>query len=144
MTKDLTISEVAQQAGLRTSAIRYYESVNLLPTPKRVSGQRRYSPDVLRRLSFIQVAQAAGFTLAEMQTLFNGLNGGEPLSERWRTLARKKMSEVDALILRAYGMKTMLENGLNCGCLSLDECIDCVLINCQPPQLISTIKKSEQ
>jgi MerR family redox-sensitive transcriptional activator SoxR len=135
MTKELTISEVAQQAGLRPSAIRYYESVNLLPPPRRVSGQRRYSPDVLRRLSFIQIAQAAGFTLAEMQTLFNGLDGDEPLSERWRTLAQQKMSEVEALITRAYGMKTMLENGLNCGCLNLEECIDCVLMNCQPPKV---------
>lgn len=130
--KDMTISEVAQLAGLRPSAIRYYESVNLLPTPRRVSGQRRYGPDVLRRLSFIQTAQAAGFTLAEMQTLFNGLDGANPLSERWRMLAQQKMSEVDALIERAQGMKKMLENGLNCGCLSLEECIDCVLLNCQP------------
>ena len=132
MLKELTISEVAQQAGLRPSAIRYYESVNLLPVPRRVSGQRRYSPDVLRRLSFIQIAQAAGFTLAEMQTLFNGLDGDNPLSERWRMLAQQKMGEVEALIERAQGMKTMLENGLNCGCLSLEECIDCVLMNCQP------------
>lgn len=130
--KEMTISEVAQQAGLRPSAIRYYESVNLLPTPRRVSGQRRYGPDILRRLSFIQTAQAAGFTLAEMQMLFNGLDGANPLSERWRTLAQQKMSEVDALIERAQGMKKMLENGLNCGCLSLEECIDCVLLNCQP------------
>jgi len=133
MTKELTISEVAQQAGLRPSAIRYYESVNLLPAPRRVSGQRRYDPDVLRRLSFIQVAQAAGFTLAEMQTLFNGLDEKQPLSERWRSLAQQKMGEVEALITRAQGMKMMLENGLNCGCMNLDECIDCVLINCQPP-----------
>jgi MerR family transcriptional regulator, redox-sensitive transcriptional activator SoxR len=130
--KEMTISEVARQAGLRPSAIRYYESVNLLPTPKRVSGQRRYGPDVLRRLSFIQIGQAAGFTLAEMQMLFNGLDGANPLSERWRMLAQQKMSEVDALIERAQGMKKMLENGLNCGCLSLEECIDCVLLNCQP------------
>jgi len=128
----MTISEVAQQAGLRPSAIRYYESVNLLPAPRRVSGQRRYGLDVLRRLSFIQTAQAAGFSLAEMQTLFNGLDGAEPLSERWRMLAQQKMNEVDALIERAQGMKKMLENGLNCGCLSLEECIDCVLLNCQP------------
>ena len=107
--KEMTISEVAQQAGLRPSAIRYYESVNLLPTPRRVSGQRRYGPDALRRLSFIQTAQAAGFTLAEMQMLFNGLDGANPLSERWRTLAQQKMSEVDALIERAQGMKKMLE-----------------------------------
>ena len=134
MQEEMTISEVARQVGLRPSAIRYYESVNLLPTPRRVSGQRRYGPAVLRRLSFIQVAQAAGFTLAEMQTLVNGLDGDEPLSERWKLLSRQKMSEVDELIKRAHDMKTLLENGLRCGCQELEECIDCVLMNCNPPK----------
>ena len=70
MTK-LTISEVARQAGIRASAIRYYESVGLLPMPQRVSGQRRYHAEILRRLAFIQAAQAVGFSVAEMQTLLH-------------------------------------------------------------------------
>ena len=45
MIGKLTISEVARQAGIRASAIRYYESVGLLPPPQRVSGQRRYHED---------------------------------------------------------------------------------------------------
>jgi len=49
----LTISEVARRAGVRASAIRYYESIKLLPPPQRVSGRRRYSEDILRQLSFI-------------------------------------------------------------------------------------------
>jgi len=69
--KELTISEVAKRAGIRASAIRYYESVQLLPPPQRSAGRRRYTPEVLRRLSFIQVAQAAGLTIAEIQTLIN-------------------------------------------------------------------------
>jgi MerR family redox-sensitive transcriptional activator SoxR len=127
--EELTISQVAQRAGLRTSAIRYYESVNVLPTPRRINGRRLYDASILDRLSFIQIAQKAGFTVAEMQVLFNGL-GDTPLSERWQTLARKKLAEVDALINRAHGMKQLLEDGLRCGCLSLDECIDCVITNC--------------
>ena len=59
--EELTISEVAKRAGIRASAIRYYESIQLLPPPRRSAGRRRYNPDVLRRISFIQVAQAAGF-----------------------------------------------------------------------------------
>ncbi|HZR39182.1 MAG TPA: MerR family transcriptional regulator [Ktedonobacteraceae bacterium] len=128
--RDLTISEVAEQAGIRASAIRYYESVKLLPEPRRVSGQRRYNTEILRRLSFIRVAQAAGFTVGEIQTLLNELDGAAPLSERWQALARQKLGEVDALIQRAYGMKKMLENGLRCGCPNLEDCIDCVLSNC--------------
>ena len=46
----LTIGEVARRAGMRTSRIRYYESVGLLPEPERISGMRRYDADVLQRL----------------------------------------------------------------------------------------------
>ena len=125
--EEFTISEVARQAGIRASAIRYYESVGLLPPPQRVSGQRRYTPDVLRRLSFIQTAQAAGFTVAEIQTLVGELEGNELLSERWQVLARHKLTEVDALIRKARGMRRILENGLNCSCSNLEDCIDCLL-----------------
>ena len=127
MLRELTISEVAQQAGIRASAIRYYESVGLLPLPQRVSGQRRYQPDILRRVAFIQAAQAVGFSVADMQTLVHELDGDTPLSARWQSLARRKLAEVDTLIQRAQGMRQMLEQGLQCGCPDLEQCIDCVL-----------------
>ena len=44
----LTIGQVARRAGLKTSAIRYYESVGLLPEPERESGQRRYEYQIRR------------------------------------------------------------------------------------------------
>ena len=127
MMTELTISEVARQAGIRTSAIRYYESVGLLPLPQRVSGQRRYHADILRRLAFIQAAQAVGFSVAEMRTLLHELDGDTPLSARWQSLAKRKLAEVDTLIHRAQGMRQMLEQGLHCGCPDLEQCIDCVL-----------------
>ena len=129
---ELTISEVAKQAGLRTSAIRYYESVGLLPAPQRISGQRRYQADILRRLAFIRAAQSVGFSVADLQTLLHELDGDAPLSARWQSLARRKLAEVDALMQRAQGMRQMLEQGLLCGCHDIEHCIDCVLqINCE-------------
>ncbi len=133
---DLTISEVAKQAGIRTSAIRYYESVGLLPLPQRVSGQRRYHAEILRRLAFIQAAQAVGFSVAEMQTLLHELAGDAPLSVRWQSLAKQKLAEVDTLIYRAQSMRRMLEQGLDCNCPDLEQCIDCVLkIHCKGQHL---------
>ena len=44
--EELTISEVAKRAGIRASAIRYYESIHLLPPPRRSAGRRRYNSDV--------------------------------------------------------------------------------------------------
>jgi MerR family redox-sensitive transcriptional activator SoxR len=129
---NLTISEVARQAGIRASAIRYYESIGLLPQPQRVSGQRRYQAGILRRLAFIRAAQASGFSVAEMQTLLHEMAGDAPLSTRWQSLAQQKLVEVDALIHHAQDMKRMLENGLHCSCPDLEQCIDCVLkIHCK-------------
>ncbi len=59
----MRIGEVADQAGVRTSLIRYYEDIGLLPEPERVSGQRRYDATVLRRLTVIDVAHRAGMSL---------------------------------------------------------------------------------
>ena len=129
---ELTISEVAKRAGIRTSAIRYYESVGLLPQPKRVGGQRRYQADILRRLTFIQAAQAVGFSISEMQTLFHELDGDAPLSARWQSLAKRKLVEVDTLMQRARNMKRLLVQSLHCSCSDLEQCIDCVLkIHCK-------------
>jgi MerR family redox-sensitive transcriptional activator SoxR len=61
---------VAQQAGVNTSLIRYYERIGLLPPPERVSGQRRYDAAVLRRLAVIDVAQRAGLSLDEIRGRF--------------------------------------------------------------------------
>ena len=125
--EELTISEVAKRAGIRASAIRYYESVKLLPPPQRISGRRRYNTEILRQLTFIQVAQAAGFSLAEIQTFINELDGNAPLSERWQTLAQHKLAEIDALARKVQGMRMILQNGLNCSCSNLEECIDCII-----------------
>ena len=125
--EELSIGEVAKLAGIRTSAIRYYESVEVLPAPQRINGRRRYDSRVLDRLAVIQIAQQAGFTVAEMRTLFNGFTPETPASARWEALAQQKLVEVDALIRRALAMKRVLEEELlHCRCLTLDECARCI------------------
>ena len=56
---------------------------------------------MLDLLAVIRVAQRAGFTIAETRTLMNGFSAEEPPSERWRILAREKLTEVEARIDRA-------------------------------------------
>ena len=122
MIHNLTISQVAQRAGLRASAIRYYEDEGLLPPPHRVNGRRRYDPSVWQRLALIDVAQQAGFTVAEIRTFLHGFAEDTPPAERWRALAERKLPQVEALIERAQGMKRILEEGLHCRCLTLEQC----------------------
>jgi MerR family redox-sensitive transcriptional activator SoxR len=119
----LTIGEVAKRAGIQTSAIRYYESVGVLPRPQRLHGHRRYDTGILSRLSLIHVAQSAGFTITEIHRLFDGFDKEVPASERWQELARQKLIEVNALIDHAQAMKRLLEEELlRCNCVTLEEC----------------------
>jgi MerR family transcriptional regulator, redox-sensitive transcriptional activator SoxR len=122
----MSIGEIAQRAGVRPSTLRYYESKGVLPTPERENGRRRYDGEVLRkvldRLAVVQVAQQAGFTISEIRMLLDGFSEDTPPSERWRVLAREKLPEVEALVERALGMKNLLERGLRCECLRLEEC----------------------
>jgi MerR family redox-sensitive transcriptional activator SoxR len=119
---EMRISEVAQIAGVRPSALRYYESIGLIPAPKRINRRRYYDSAVLKRLALVQLAQQAGFTIAEIQILIHGFTPDTPPAARWRTLARQKMTELDALIERVQRMKQVLETGLQCGCLRLEDC----------------------
>ncbi len=121
MGKTWTIGEVAQRAGLKPSAIRYYESIGLLPEPTRVNGRRRYDEKVIRWLALIDTAQQAGFTLNEIRTLKDGFASDASPSKRWQELAREKLKGIEALIGRAEGMRKLLEEGLRCECLKLEE-----------------------
>ena len=89
--QELTISEVAQRAGVRPSTIRYYEHIDILPLPRRVSGQRRYDATIFERLAFIQLAQKLGFSLTEIHLLFHNQDEETPFPERWQILARQKL-----------------------------------------------------
>jgi MerR family redox-sensitive transcriptional activator SoxR len=118
----LTIGEVARRAGLKTSAIRYYQSVGVLPEPERTAGQRRYREDVVRRLEMIDVAKRAGFSLDEAASLFAAGTDRAPASTQLRALAEQKLPEVEALIERAQAMAAWLSTATGCNCDTLDVC----------------------
>ena len=119
---ELTIGEVARRAGIATSSIRYYESIGLLPAAARLHGRRRYSVDVLGRLAFIGVAQSAGFKLAEIKDLVNGVDGTDGMAAQMRMFASRKLEEVEALLEHTKAMQGWLEVATQCGCKTPDEC----------------------
>jgi len=119
---EMTIGEVARRAGVATSTIRYYESINLLPVPERISGQRRYGADVLGKLAFIGVAQGAGFKLDEIKQLVDGVDARNGMAGQMRLLSSRKLDEVEALLERTKAMMGWLEVAKECGCATPSEC----------------------
>jgi MerR family redox-sensitive transcriptional activator SoxR len=116
----LRIGEVAAQAGVNTSLIRYYERIGLLPVAERISGQRRYDPAIVRRLAVIDVAQRAGLSLDEISGLLD--IGTDPMSARLQELAERKLPEIEALITRAEHVREWLAAATRCECVTVDEC----------------------
>ena len=119
----LTISQAARQVGLQASAIRYYERIGLLPAAQRTSGQRRYDPTVLYRLSIIQRARQLGFTLEEIRQLFFGFRNVTRASERWQKLSQRKLEELDELMAGIKTVRRLLQQMMQkCRCETLDQC----------------------
>ena len=114
--------EVARQAGLKTSAIRYYESVGLLPEPERQSGQRRYGADTLRRLQVIDVAKRAGFSLDEARVLLATSGGGPPATPSCASSPSASSPRSTTLIARAQAVRAWLVTASGCDCDTLDVC----------------------
>ncbi|HZR22234.1 MAG TPA: MerR family transcriptional regulator [Vicinamibacterales bacterium] len=118
----MLISEVARGAGIRPSAVRYYEQIGILPAPVRAGGQRRYDETASHRLAIVQRARALGFTLAEIKQLFSGFDRDTPASARWRRLTERKLVELDAMMGRVRSMQQLLRKMQGCQCATLEQC----------------------
>src|SRR3954451_20327505 len=103
----LTIGELARRAGIATSALRYWEELGLLPTPARVSGQRRYPESAVEMVGFILLLRDAGFSLADQKSL--AAARGVALDE-WRRLAERKLDELDEQIAKAQAAREAIEH----------------------------------
>ena len=120
--KALSIGAAARRAGVRASALRYYEATGILPAPARAGGRRWYDAAAIQRIDMLKFAQDAGFTLKEIKLLFDGFGTDAPVSARWQTLARKKLEELDVMAARIEDMRKMLQLGLKCGCIRIEDC----------------------
>ena len=129
---ELKIGEVAEKVGLRTSAIRFYESVGLLPKPPRRNGRRRYDPSILDRLQVIHAAREVGISIEEIRALLDGFPKGDPPSKRWQKLAKRKLPDLEATIQRTMALKYLIEAGIECDCDDIALCINSEGMACRP------------
>lgn len=62
------IGELASRTGTTPKALRHYESLGILPTPKRRGRYRDYSDEHRFYVELIQSAKALGLTLKEIRS----------------------------------------------------------------------------
>ena len=105
----MTIGEVAKQAKVATSTIRYYERRGLLSADARRSGQRRYRSETLRRLVFIGMLQDAGLALDQIDGILHAATVAE-----WKAIASRRLTALDEQIAQLQHARDLLAGALLC------------------------------
>lgn len=123
METELTIGAVAERTGVAHSALRYYENEGLISSARTAGNQRRYHRDVLRRVSFIRVAQKVGLSLEEIHEALASLpDSRTPTHEDWTRISEAWRPRLDEQIALIERIKDRLDGCIGCGCLSLRRC----------------------
>jgi MerR family copper efflux transcriptional regulator len=94
----LTIGEAAARSGASPKMIRYYESIGLMPAPRRKgTGYRVYSFKDVRMLSFIRRAREFGFPIDRIRALL-GLWQDKEASREVKRIALQQVEELSVRI----------------------------------------------
>lgn len=119
----LTVGELAQRAGVATSAVRFYEEQGLISSIRTSGNQRRYPRHVLRRLSLVLFAKRLGIPLAEVAEVFASLPEDRMPSKRdWDRIAKRWSDHLEARRREIEQLQSELTDCIGCGCLSLRRC----------------------
>ena len=95
----------------------------------RAKAARRFSTEARLQLAVIEAARAAGLSIAEIKVLFHGFRPGTPASNRWRRLAKKKLKDINQIMVCLEMMEKLLKDSMRCRCLKLEDC-GRILLSC--------------
>lgn len=119
----LTVGAVAARSGVAVSTLHFYESKGLIRSARTSGNQRRYSRDVLRRVSFVRVAQRLGIPLAEVAAALDALpDRRTPTRADWARVSLRWRNALDRRIEQLLRLRNSLDDCIGCGCLSIDSC----------------------
>ncbi len=118
-----TVGKVAQRCGVKVSTLHFYEQKGLIHSWRNAGNQRRYKPDVLRRVSVIKAAQKMGISLAAIKEAFANLpDRRTPTMKDWEKLSAAWQAELDDRIAYLQRLRDSLTGCIGCGCLSMKKC----------------------
>jgi MerR family redox-sensitive transcriptional activator SoxR len=118
-----SVGRVAKRCGVKVSTLHFYEDKGLIRSWRNQGNQRRYKPDVLRRISVIKAAQTMGVSLEEIKAAFAALpDKRTPTKADWEKLSRQWHMLLDKRINYLQRLRDSLSSCIGCGCLSLKSC----------------------
>lgn len=100
----MRIGELSQRTSLSRDTIRFYERKGLIssrPSTSKSNTYRDYGNDTVLTLEIIKEAQAAGFTLTELNTFLEQIDYTGPRTFDGEAFLQRKITEVEETIHRA-------------------------------------------
>jgi MerR family redox-sensitive transcriptional activator SoxR len=123
MTQGLSIGDLADRTGLAVSAIRFYETHDIVKPLRNQGGHRRYGRSDIRRLSFVIAAQKLGFALSDIAPHLRRLPDHKaPTKADWTRISKTFRHDIDARIAALEDLRDKLDGCIGCGCLSMKTC----------------------
>jgi len=108
-----TIGQLAKEAGVPTSTVRYYERIGLVvPAGRRSGNYRVYTTAALDRLRFIHAAQATGFTLDDVTALLNLRDGTTAPCKEVQTLVEDRLADTEQRLQDLHHVQQVLKSSL--------------------------------
>ena len=109
--KTMTISKIAQEAGVGVETVRFYERKGLVDQPPKPpsGGFRVYPAEAAERIRFIRQAQELGFSLREIKELLSLRTNPATDCADVRERAQVKLNEITRKIALMKGIQTALE-----------------------------------
>lgn len=91
----MTVSELAKRAGVTADTVRHYVRSGLL-SPQRDpnNGYKRFSEGDFQRLHFIVDAKQLGFSLSDIEIIFDQAAQGQSPCPQVREIMTQRMAEV--------------------------------------------------
>ncbi len=106
----MTIGQLARRAGVRPSAIRYYEAHGILHPPSRSSNAYRlYRPEAITRLRFVIQAKWLGFNLDEVRQILE-TSRNEPPCALTRKLIERHLAKTEKELRRLLSLRRSLKS----------------------------------
>lgn len=106
----MKIGQLAEECGLSTKTIRYYESIGLVqPAERAANGYRLYDGHAVERIDFIRSAQATGLSLTEIRSILELKDAGQRSCEHTRQLLERHVEELELQIAELRRTHTQLK-----------------------------------
>ncbi|AWB65874.1 redox-sensitive transcriptional activator SoxR [Saccharobesus litoralis] len=121
--RELSVGDVAKRCGVKVSTLHFYEDKALIYSWRNAGNQRRYHPEVLRRIAIIKAAQKLGVSLDSIKQAFAALpNNRTPTKNDWQNLSNQWQQDLNQRINYLTNLRDLLTGCIGCGCLSLNHC----------------------